>query len=241
MRGSQHLKHRNKQILDYICDTFVEEDALLRQAKNRTKEAGLPQIMIPKKVGKLLYFLTKMHQPKRILEIGTLGGYSTLWLAKGAPNAEIITIESQTSHANVAIENLKAFESIQVLIGNANQILPTLKPAFDLIFLDADKAYYTSYLPHLLRLSNSGALLLTDNLIPKKGNLDPDNPSNTGAKHTFEFNEMLANHPNIDTVLVPTIVGKKGRVDALGVSFIGDVKPVSDKEHAALASDHREG
>ncbi|HPE85470.1 MAG TPA: O-methyltransferase [Chlamydiales bacterium] len=223
MRGEIYLKNRNKQVQDYIGNTFAQEDLWIKEAREYSKASGLPQIAVPKKLGMLLTFFTRMQNPKRILEIGTLAAYSTLWLAKGAPKADITTIECNPLFAKVAKENIKRCptrDKITVVEGYASQVLPVLKPSFDLIFLDADKADYTDYLPELLRLSRPGTLLLIDNLIPKKGTLDPHNPTNTGAKQTFAFNEILAAHPSIETILTPTIVGRKGRIDALGISII---------------------
>ena len=223
MRGEINLKNRNKQVQSYIADTFVKEEPWIKHARENSKASGLPQIMIPQKLGKLLSFLTRMQNPNRILEIGTLGAYSTLWLAHGAPDAQITTIECDPACVKVAKENIAhcpTHKNITLIEGYANQVMPTLDPSFDLIFLDADKTYYVDYLPELLRLSRPGTLLLTDNLIPKKGPLNPCKPTNTGAKHTFAFNETIANHPRIETILTPTIVGRKGRVDALGISII---------------------
>ena len=219
--------NRSAEIKKYICQTFVKEDQNLLDAKKHAKDAGLPNISVPENVGKLLSMLTKLHKPERILEVGTLGGYSTLWLAKGAPDAKIITLEFDPKHAMIARENFqKAGKQNQILVIEGDAILTlthfheTGEPPFDLIFLDANKEGYPLYLPLLLKLSKPGTLLLTDNLLPKENSINHPTQNDLEATGTYQYNDILASHPYIDTILVTTIVGEQGRIDALGVSLI---------------------
>lgn len=219
---------RNADIKTYIAQNFAKEDQDLLYAKENSVKNQLPNIEVSANTGKLLFLLAQLHQPKKILEIGTLGGYSTLWLAKGAPEAHITTIEGHSGHAAVARENFKHAgldHRIELLHGNALKMLTKLtekkeKLHYDLIFLDADKEGYPDYLPLILKLAAPRALLITDNLIPKEGFINQPDEKDEGAKRIYEFNAMLASHPNIESILVPAIVGERGRVDALGISLI---------------------
>lgn len=217
-------KTRNSAIRDYLSQTFVNEDEGLVAAKQRAEKEGLPNISISPHVGKLLSFLTRLQNPKRILELGTLAGYSTLWLAKGAPDAKIITIENNPKHAKVARANFQTSTNIELIEGDALEIIKQFVKEkvdpFDLIFLDAYKEGYPLYLPYLLELSRPGTMLVTDNLIPKEEKINEPDPRNMIATRTYEYNLLLAKHSKLDTIPVTTIVGEEGRVDALGVTIV---------------------
>lgn len=220
--------NRNAEIKDYICQTFVKEDDALLAAKSHSVAEGLPNIAIPENVGQLLYIFVKMQKPKKILEVGTLAGYSTLWLAKGAPEATIITLEHDPKHAKVACDNFRRTtlgNNINLVEGDASETLKRFiregESPFDMIFLDADKEGYPEYLPLLIALSRPGTLLLTDNLIPKDGEINEPRPKDQIAFYTYRYNELIASHPQLDSILLTTIVGDNGRVDALGISIVG--------------------
>ena len=222
---------RNAAVSDYIAATFAQESTALQEAKKSSLQKGIPDISVPQSEGKLLYMLTLLQKPKRILEVGTLTGYSTLWMAEGAPQAEIITLERDPKHAQIARENFKkANRNIQVLEGNAGDILREMigqkVEPFDLIFLDADKDNYPDYLPLLLELSREGTLLLSDNLIPREVAINAPQHTDKQAVGVYKYNSLLANHPQFETILVPTIIEKWGRVDALGISFVKALKPL---------------
>jgi predicted O-methyltransferase YrrM len=188
----------------------------------------LPSIEVPSTVGKLLYTLAKIHKPKRILEIGTLAGYSTIWLARALPpEGELLTIEFDQMHARVARENIEnaGFSSqVTVIEGVASLILERMvgekEEPFDLIFIDADKENYPLYLKFVLELSHPGSLILSDNLIPKETEIGSPDPSDIQACGIYKYNQEISTHPRLESILVTTIVGEKGRVDALGVSLV---------------------
>lgn len=216
---------RNAAICDYIRETFVEECASLQEAKKSSLQKGFPDISVPQSVGKLLYMLTLLQKPQRILEIGTLTGYSTLWLAQGAPHAEILTIEYDPKHAAIARDNFKkAARNIQVLEGDAVDILAEMigqkVVPFDLIFLDADKDSYPDYLPLILALSKTGTMILSDNLIPREVAINAPLHTDVQAVGVYKYNSLLASNPRLETILVPTIIEKWGRLDALGISIV---------------------
>lgn len=217
---------RNKAIKSYISKYFVKEDEALHYVKKISSQENLPNIAVSDNVGKTLYILTKLKKPKRILEIGTLAGYSTLWFAKAAPEATIITLEGQKKHVEVAqnsFNHAKLSDRVQILEGNAQESLLELiekKEKFDLIFLDANKEEYPVYLPLILKLAEKEALLLSDNLIPKKSEIEKPFDDDLEGIQIYHFNQLLASNPNIDSIILTNIVHDNGRIDGLGVSII---------------------
>lgn len=213
---------RGQQIQDYIHLLFAKEDKHLEFARENSKKEGLKEIQVPAGVGKMLYLLAKLQRPKKVLEIGTLGGYSTLWLAKALPQGgKIITLENQEKNRNVAWENICAAgfqDRVEIRLGNAPDLLAGVDEIFDLIFIDADKENYLVYLEYAVKLSRPGTLILLDNLIPKRGPIgNPDRRDNE-ALAIYAFNQMMANHPQLEATLFTTIV--KDRLDALGVAIV---------------------
>jgi len=219
---------RSRQVKDYICHHFSEEPHFIAKARERSREMGLKPIHVPQHVGKMLYLLTRLQRPKKILEIGTLGGYSTLWLALGMEDeGRVFTLECQEKHIEVARENFKYAgfeEQITIYQGMAADLLQELMAQkvgpFDLIFIDADKENYPEYLEPCLRLSRSGTLILSDNLIPKRGEIGNPDPRDIEAIGIYTYNQMIANHPQLEASLFSTIVGEKYRMDALGVAIV---------------------
>lgn len=219
---------RNRQVKEYICALFCAEDNDLEFARENSKKEGLKEIQVPANVGKMLYLLTKMQNPKKVLEIGTLGGYSTLWIAKAlSKEAKIITLEigeKQADQAKKHFENTSFSEQIEVRVGNALTTLPEMlyknEGPFDLIFIDADKENYPTYLDHALALSRPGTLILSDNLIPKRGPIAVPDATDIEAIAIYEFNEKMQKHPRLDSTLLTTIVGDKGRIDGLGIALV---------------------
>jgi len=222
------MNERNQEIKRYICSLFGQEPDFILQAKLRSKQEGLPNIHISEKIGKFLSLLIALKNPQRVLEIGTLGAYSTLWLAKNLrPDAHIITLEYYPHHAQAAkksIERANLPQTIEVREGDACQLLPQMQKdgegPFDFLFIDADKDKYPEYLKWAIELAKPGSLIVSDNLIPKRGRLgypDPDDPNAQGI-HTF--NTLIATHPKLDSTITPIIVGENGRVDGLGISYV---------------------
>lgn len=219
---------RNCQVKDYITDHFSQEPEFISEARLRSKQSGLKEIHVPENVGKTLKLISCLIGPKKILEVGTLGGYSTLWLAEGlSEEGKIITLEYHESHAKVARENFNyagLSNRIEVRVGLAIDLLRQLilkkEGPFDLIFLDADKETYPDYLEPLIELSRPGTVILSDNLIPKRGELGVPDPSDIEAVGIYTFNQKIAHHPRLDSLILPTIVGEKGRIDGLGISLV---------------------
>lgn len=219
---------RTRQVKAYICQSFSGEDPALEDARRFSEAQGLKPIHVPPNVGKMLYLLARLQNVKKILEIGTLGGYSTLWLAKALPaDGRLITLECEKKHVEVAKKNFKQNRMdhiIEIRYGLAenlmNEMILSKEDAFDLIFIDADKASYAKYLEFCLQLSRVGTVILSDNLIPKRGEISNPDPSDIEAVKIYAYNELVAKHPRLEMALFPTIVGENGRIDALGVAIV---------------------
>ncbi|HNA61894.1 MAG TPA: O-methyltransferase [Rhabdochlamydiaceae bacterium] len=218
------MEDRNCTIKNYIASYFAKETEELIHARENSSKQGLPNIHVPSHVGKMIYLLTKLRQPQKVLEIGTLGGYSTLWILRALqPTARLISLELEPEHAQLAKSHLRDYENqFEIRVGDAAETLQSMvgEEPFDLVFIDGHKEEYSTYLKLVLPLTTSGTLILTDNLIPKGEAVDNPNPRNKEATAVYKFNRELAAHPNLETILSTTIVGETGRIDALGISLV---------------------
>ncbi len=209
----------------YIDDLFVPAHPVLDEALRAAEAAGLPDIQVSPGQGKLLYLLAKLCGARRILEVGTLAGYSTIWLGRALPDGgRLITLEFDPAHADVARGNLARAgltDRTEVLTGPALETLPILQErgeaAFDMVFLDADKANYTAYLGWSLRLLRPGGLILADNVIRGGAVLDPD-PTDESALGARAFNAALAAEPRLESIAFQQI-GAKGH-DGLAMAIV---------------------
>jgi predicted O-methyltransferase YrrM len=200
----------------YLVENLIPADPALDKALESNKTAGLPTIDVAPNQGKLLHLLARMQGARRILEIGTLGGYSTIWLARALPSdGQLITLEVEAKHAEVAranIERAGLSGLVQLRLGPALESLAQLqkegaKP-FDLIFIDADKQNIPAYLEWSLHLSRPGTVIITDNVIRDGAVINPKDPDPNvqGVRRLFE---MLAADPRLDATALQT-VGTKG-------------------------------
>jgi predicted O-methyltransferase YrrM len=208
----------------YIDDLFAPEDEVLTAARKEALKAGLPEIQISSGQGKFIYLLAKVMGARRILELGTLGGYSAIWLARALPeDGFLVTLEIENKHAKVAASNLRRaglLDKVEIIVGPALDTLPELvdrKAPFDFVFLDADKVNYPNYFPLIMRGVRQGSLILADNVIRKGAVLDPrpDDPSAGGAR---AFNAMFAADPRLEAVILQQ-VGIKGH-DGLAIARV---------------------
>jgi predicted O-methyltransferase YrrM len=210
---------RLEQIQDYIQGLFAKEEPALQALLEKSKKEGLKEIQLPAATAKMVYLLAKLTKPKRILEIGTLGGYSAFWLAKALmPGGTILSLEKLEKNAAAARRNLEAEERVEVVLGDALETMACLHESFDLIFIDADKEQYSRYLEAALKLSHPGTLILIDNLIPKRGAIEKPDPRDNEAVAIYAFNQMMARHPQLESTLFTTLA--KGKIDALGVAIV---------------------
>lgn len=223
------MKKEQWMVVDrYINNLFAPADAALEAALEASAAAGLPAISVTPNQGKLLYLLAKAIGARQILEIGTLGGYSTIWLARSLPaDGRLITLESEPKHAEVARGNISRAgldDIVELRLGPAVITLPQLEAEgrgpFDLIFIDADKPGYSNYLTWALRLSRRGSLIIADNVVRHGDIIDAtsDDPKVQGMRR---FNELLAAEPRVSATELQT-VGSKG-YDGFAVALvIGD-------------------
>ncbi len=210
------------RIDDYIQNLFAPQDEALEAAVRESQRAGLPEINVSPSEGKLLQLLAEISGARRILEIGTLGGYSAINLARGmAEDGALISLEIDEHHAEVArrnVERARLGERVEIRVGDARELLAGLaernEGPFDLVFIDADKEGYPEYLEWALRLSRPGSLILGDNTIWGGTIIDPQDDS-TRAIH--EFNERLARDPRLSAVILPLI---RERVDGLAIARV---------------------
>jgi predicted O-methyltransferase YrrM len=208
----------------YIDDLFAPEDEVLTAARKEARKAGLPEIQVSSGQGKFIYLLAKTVGARRILELGTLGGYSAIWLARALPeDGLMVTLELEHKYAKVAASNLARaglLNKVEIIVGPALDTLPKVvarKDPFDLVFLDADKVNYPNYFPLIMQTVRQGTLILADNVIRKGAVLDqnPDDPSAGAAR---AFNAMIAADPRLEAVVLQQ-VGIKGH-DGLAIARV---------------------
>jgi predicted O-methyltransferase YrrM len=200
----------------YLTGLFVAPDPALDAALERSRGAGLPPINVSPNEGKLLHLLARSIRAQRILEIGTLGGYSTIWLARALPpTGRLITLEANPLHADVARENLaraNVADTVEIRVGRAIETLPQLESEragpFDLIFIDADKPSNPDYLTWSLRLARPGTMIIADNVV-RSGEVLDATSADASVRGIRRFNEMLAREPRVSATAIQT-VGSKG-------------------------------
>lgn len=207
---------------DYIATHLLQRDDVLEQALADSAAAGLPEIAVTANQGKLLELLARIHQARSILELGTLGGYSTIWLARALPSdGRLITLERDPAYAEVARENIRRAglqAQVKIVVGPALETLPVLHAEgagpFDLIFIDADKSNYPGYLQWALKHARVGTVIIGDNVVRGGAILsadaeDPDFGDGGTAVGARRFYELLAAEPRLSATAIQT-VGAKG-------------------------------
>jgi len=200
----------------YLEDLFTPSDAALQATLDSTEDAGLPAIQVSATQGKLLHVLARAVGARRILEIGTLAGYSAIWLARALPpDGRLVTIEFDPKHADVARANLVSAglaDRVEIRAGRAIDVLPRLAlegaEPFDLTFIDADKVGYVDYLDWAIRLSRSGSLIVADNVI-RDGAITETDTGDEAVDGIRRFNAALAADRRVSATAVQT-VGAKG-------------------------------
>jgi predicted O-methyltransferase YrrM len=205
----------------YVTELFATEDPILSKIRARHAAEQLPAINVSPEEGKLLHVLLHAVHAKRVLEIGALGGYSGVWLGRALPaGGELITIEKDPKHARVAREAFamaKLHGRVRLIEGAALDVLPTLTPGFDAIFIDADKEPLPTYFEWGMKLLRRGGLLLCDNAFFHGAALDPSDRSGN-AIGVRAFNELAAKHPRLVATIIPVrdglVIGVKLRDDA---------------------------
>lgn len=201
-----------KEVDRYVIESLHAPDPAGEAALAANAAAGLDPIDVAPHQGKFLHLLARLCQARRILELGTLGGYSTIWLARSLPpGGQLVTLELEPAHAAVAQQNINRAgfaSSVEIRVGPALSSLAQLTGPFDLIFIDADKQTYPQYLEHALRLSRPGTVILCDNVIRRGGIIDPQH-SDVRVQGIRRLFEMVKNDSRLDATALQT-VGAKG-------------------------------
>lgn len=200
----------------YFGEALIPQDALLETVLHNSDTAGLPQHNVAPNQGKLLHLLARSIGAQRILEVGTLAGYSTIWLARALPkNGRLITLEFNPAHAEVARKNItlaNLIDRVELRVGPAlvslEQIASEGQPPFDLIFIDADKENNTGYFEWALRLSRPGSLIIVDNVV-RDGAVTDASSTDSRVQGVRRFVERAAAEPRVVATALQT-VGSKG-------------------------------
>ncbi|MDT5143296.1 MAG: hypothetical protein QOI79_2659 [Mycobacterium sp.] len=205
----------------FLDATVLSDDPALSAALEASDAAGLPKIAVSAQQGKFLSLLAAAVQARRILEIGTLGGFSTIWLARGAgPDGRVTTLEYEPKHAEVARANVDRAgvgDRVEVIVGAALETLPSVTGGpFDLVFIDADKENNAGYLEWAVKLTRPGSVIVVDNVIREGAILsaDPD----AVIQGTRRALEILGEHPRLDAAVLQTVGSK--RWDGFAVALV---------------------
>lgn len=199
---------------DYLTETLVGEDAALEAALAAQRDSAMPAIEVSPLAGKLLHLLVRATGARRVLEVGTLGGYSTIWMARAIPEGgTVVTIEAEPAHAEIARRSIDAAgvgDRVDIRVGRGEHVLPTLQGGapFDLVFIDADKESNTLYLDWAARLGRPGTVVVVDNVGRGGDVADPD-AAGPGVQGTRAGLALLGADPRFDATALQT-VGVKG-------------------------------
>jgi predicted O-methyltransferase YrrM len=200
------------EVDDYLAGALLAPDPVLDTALADADAAGLPHIAVAPNQGKLLNLLARLAGARTILEIGTLGGYSTIWLARALPaGGKLVTCEYEPKHAEVARANLARAgfgeDVVDIRVGAALDTLPTLTGPFDFVFIDADKVNLANYVRASLALARPGTAIVVDNVVRqgRVADASSDDPNVRGAREMFD---LLATEDRIDATAIQTVGGK---------------------------------
>jgi predicted O-methyltransferase YrrM len=201
---------------EYLVGLLVGEDEALTSTLKANVDAGLPSIDVAPTQGKLLMLIARLSGARSVLELGTLGGYSTIWLARGLPeDGRVVTLEAVPEHAEVArgnVDRAGVGGRVDIRVGAALDTLPKLEAEqagpFDVVFIDADKVNYPHYLEWALKLTRPGSVIIGDNVV-RKGHVVDDDSDDENVRATRSFLELAATDPRLDATALQT-VGTKG-------------------------------
>lgn len=225
--GTDQMRNRWTAVDDFLADCLLPSDLVLDAVRAANTAAGLPAIDVSPLQGRLLELLARMAGARRILEIGTLGGYSTIWLARAlSKGGRLVTLEAEPRHAEIAQANITRAglaDVVDIRVGLALDLLPALthEASFDFIFIDADKSELPDYLSWALKLSRVGTVIIGDNVVRDGEIASPDcvDPMVQGVQR---FLKMIAEEPRLSGTVIQT-VGCKGW-DGIAVAVVGAPK-----------------
>lgn len=223
------MKEQWTAVDHYLAELFVPSDPILDAALQAARDAGLPAIHVAPNQGKLLMILAQAAGARSILEIGTLGGYSAIWLAQALPlGGSLITLEADPVHAGVAraaIASAGLADRVEVRVGRALDTLPLLvsdpRAPFDLVFIDADKVNYEAYFRWALQLTRPGSLIIADNIV-RNGAIVDAASADQNVQGVRRFNNAVAAEPRVIATGIQT-VGAKG-YDGLAIALVVEVE-----------------
>ncbi|ATP58193.1 methyltransferase [Pedobacter ginsengisoli] len=209
----------------YISEMLAPEDEVLKETIKSLDDENMPQISVTANQGKFLQVIARMCNAKRILELGTLAGYSTIWMARSLPESgKIVTVEFDPHHANVAKQNIEKAglsDRVDIRVGKAMDIMLQLKEAkeepFDLIFIDADKPPYATYFEMALTLSRSGTVIICDNVI-REGKVLDEHSDDDRVVGVQRLNKMLASNENVTATILQTVGVKE--YDGMAIAVV---------------------
>lgn len=197
---------QKKQLEAYVNQIFAQEDDVLQRVMREAAANDIPPIGIHPFEGRLLQFLAQMIGAKKILEIGTLAGYSGIWLARALPDGgKLITIEFDDKHANIAQQNFdhaNLTDKVKIKRGAALDILPTLEAPFDLIFIDADKPNYLQYLEWGIKLVRQGGIVIAHNALTSDDRPRVLGSDEAGDKEVVAYNQAIANDERVNSMII---------------------------------------
>lgn len=214
-----------KKVDGFFTDALIPADAVLEAALAANRKADLPEIDVTPLQGKFLDLLIRATGAKRVLEMGTLGGYSTIWMARAVgTNGKVVTLELDERHAEIAQRNFDragVTDRVELRVGPASESLAALvaeqAAPFDFVFIDADKARYPDYIQLSLKLSRPGTLVIADNVVRDGKVIDPENPD-PNIQGVRKFTELVAAEPRLSTTVLQT-VGSKG-YDGFAIAIV---------------------
>ena len=200
----------------YFGERLAPHDEALAACVDTNREAGLPSIDVPALMGKFLELMVRISGARNVLEIGTLGAYSTIWLARALPDGgQVITLEIDPHHAEIAHKNLAragVLERVEITVGPAIDAMRALyegaAPPFDLVFIDADKKSIPEYLDWSVKLSRPGTIIIVDNVV-RDGKVLDENSADPDIRGVRRMTEMMASNPRLSATAIPT-VGARG-------------------------------
>ena len=214
-----------RRVDDYLSTNLLDDDPALTAARDDSLAAGLPPIDVTPLIGKFLHLLARMSGARRVLEVGTLGAHSTIWLARGIPrDGRVMTLELLQEHADVARANLEragVSEQVEIIVGKAVDTLPRLAEQggapFDLVFIDADKESSADYVDWAIRLGRPGTVIVVDNVV-RAGEVADPSTRDAMALGSRRALELLGSDPRVDATAMQT-VGAKGW-DGMAVAIV---------------------
>ena len=224
-----------RRVDEFLAENLIDDEPALTAARADSLAAGLPPIDVTPLIGKFMHLLARMTGARRVLEVGTLGGHSTIWLARGIPrDGQVVTLELLQKHADVARANLEragVSGQVEIIVGRAIDTLPRLAEEgvepFDLVFIDADKESSADYVDWAIRLGRPGTVIVVDNVVRAGEVVEPgtDDPMAVGSRRALE---LLGSDPRVDATALQT-VGAKGW-DGMAVAVVVDVAAQRPRE-----------